>query len=120
MTERVFFGGGRQCGKTTKMLEWMRELSDIAAMDDSQPIPVMVCHSNDRAMQVYRLTWDESRRPTWAASWQFLGPDEVRGSNPWNRARIVLGIEDVDLMLQRLAGGFPVGAWSATTESVHV
>ena len=96
------------------MLAWMRELSDLAERDDTQPIPVMVCHTNQRAMQVYRSTFDEDDNPTWAASWQFLGPDEVRGSNP-HRSRIVYGIEDVDLWLSRLVEGGPVAAWSATT-----
>jgi hypothetical protein len=115
-TGRQFYGGGRQCGKTTKMLAWMKALSDLAAEDNTQPIPVMVCHSSQRAMQVYRSTFDDDDNPTWAVSWQFLGPDEIRGSNPHHRNRIVYGIEDVDLWLSRLVGGGPVQAWSATTE----
>ena len=115
-SERVFFGGGRQCGKTTKMLAWMRELSELAERDETQPIPVMVCPTPERAMQVYRSTFDAERNKTWAESWQFISASEVERSNPWQRKRIVVGIEDVDLLLQRFAGPFPVRAWSATTE----
>jgi hypothetical protein len=112
--ERVFYGGGRQCGKTTKMLQWMRGLTELSLRDESEPIPVMVCHTSERAMQLYRSTWDEDRNPTWASSWQFIGFDEVETYRPFHRNRVVLGFDDVDLLLHRFARHYPVGAWSAT------
>ncbi len=96
---------GRQQGKTTKMLEWMR-----AAPEDE--VRVLVSHTRARSMQLLRENPD-------LYSWQFVSSEEMlRGHTTHQaiRGRIVLGVDDLDLVLQRLLN-FPIGRISMTGES---
>lgn len=106
----------RQGGKTTEMLEWMK----AAAGDDSQH-RICVSHSEHEAMRLYLSTWDEDGNPTWAESWQFVGPREPFAERPWEgvlRGRgghIVLGLDNLDLLVGRYAG-WPVDIFTMTRE----
>lgn len=100
--------GDRQTGKTTAMLEWMRS----APRGEHR---VCVAHSRHEAMRLLRENPD-------LESWQFVSLDDVRDRTAFGgvlRGRggqVVLGIDNVDLIIQRVLA-WPVGAVSITTES---
>ena len=94
-------------GKTAAMLEWMR-----AAPEGEHR--VCVAFSNEEAMRLLRENRD-------LESWQFVGPDEPKNGGSWSAVlrgrggRIVLGVDNVDLWLQRQFR-FEVGAVSLTVD----
>lgn len=100
---------GRGGGKTTAMLEWMR----AAPVGDHR---VIVCHSNQYAMELLRLSRE---RELGLESWQFVGLQELQQGGGWEGVlygrggRIVLGVDNLDLMLPRLFG-WPVERITAT------
>jgi hypothetical protein len=99
--------GSRGTGKTMRMLAWMR-----AAPEGEHR--VLVAHSRDYAMQLYRDNPD-------LESWQFVGPEEVKpgawsGVTYRRGGRIVLGFDNLDLWLQRQMR-WEVGAVSLTAEN---
>jgi hypothetical protein len=103
MTE--IFVGKRRGGKTTVMLEWMR-----AAPDGEHR--VLVCHSGQEAMRLLHENPD-------LESWQFVGIDEVKppawsGVLLGRGGRVVLGIDNLDLILSRLIPWWEIGAVSLT------
>lgn len=120
MTDRPFVVGPqielivapRGGGKSTRLLEWMR-----AAPEGEHR--VCVSHTSDEAMRLYRSTFDTDDNPTWAESWQFIGANELfepgwsgavlRGRAP----RIVIGVDNLDLILSRIFG-WDVGAITLT------
>ena len=97
---------GRRGGKTTAMLEWMR-----AAPEGEHR--VCVAHSRDYAMRLLRENPD-------LESWQFVAPHDIT-PQAWSGVlrgrvgRIVLGIDNLDLILGPLLGQ-EVGAISVTVE----
>lgn len=96
---------GRQEGKTTKMLEWMRAASE----DETR---VLVVHNEMRAMTLHRENPDLD-------SWQFVGWEEmvkIRGRHATSvRGEVVLGIDDLDLLLTHQFA-HPIGRISITGE----
>lgn len=108
---------GRQEGKTTALLAWLR-----AAPPGEHRI--FVAHSALEAMRVYRSTWDEEDNPTDLESWQFVGLEEAT-RDAWGAVLacrggvVVLGIDNLDLVLQRLVG-WPVGALTMTAVPMEV
>lgn len=81
---------GRQRGKTTQMLQWLRE----APKGEHR---VIVSPTKEEAMRLLRENPD-------LASWQFVTIEETRSSyNAWSGVlhgrggRIVLGIDNLDL-----------------------
>ena len=108
MSEITFQIGGRQTGKTTAMLDWMQD----APEGDHR---VLVCHTGQEAMRLLR----ESReRGLDLESWQFVGYDELKPGT-WSGVlhgrggRVVLGVDNLDLILGRLLG-WPVERVTAT------
>jgi hypothetical protein len=97
---------GRREGKTKAMLDWMR-----AAPDGEHR--VCVAHSSEEAMRLLRENPD-------LESWQFVGPNEIT-KGAWSGVlfgrggRMVLGIDNLDLLLSRLVG-WEVGAVSITPD----
>ncbi len=97
---------GRQGGKTTRMLQWLREAPEGEHR-------VLVCHTEEDAMRVYRDNRDEFE------SWQFVGPNDLRDPGAWSGVlmgrggRIVLGLDNLDLLLRQWVR-WPVGRFSAT------
>jgi hypothetical protein len=90
----------RQSGKTTDLLAWVADAPEGEHR-------VFVTHSKEEAMRVYRENRDRFE------SWQFVGIDEVK-PGAWagviigRGGRVVLGLDNFDLMLERLVGR-PVG-----------
>ena len=98
MTERIFYGGGRQSGKTSKLLQWMREAPPGTNR-------WMICCNMDQVQFLNAKHPDLSGR--------FVTCETLKGRfNPW----VELCIDNVDLMFNYIAGPYPVKAWSATTE----
>ena len=105
-----FVAGGRQTGKTKRLLEWMK-----AAPEGERR--VIICHSRARAVDLRRECQNKGIP---VEEWQFCGPDEPRDrKGAWNDrmrrglGRVVFGVDDLDLILGGLIGG-PVGiaAWT--------
>lgn len=102
---------GRQCGKTSELLKWVRS----ALPDDPNPeLRVIVTHTRDRASQLRDNNPD-------LESWQFMSFDELRhpSRGTWDqlrgrRGRIVLGIDDLELSLTQMLPDFTVGAVTMT------
>lgn len=94
---------GRQTGRTESILQWMRQAPEGEHR-------VLVCHSSQEAMRVYRSTFDENNNPTEFESWQFIGANELGSPGMFSGVlrgrggRIVLGIDNLDLMLYRIFG----------------
>jgi hypothetical protein len=101
---------GRQEGKTTKMLQWLREAPEGEHR-------VLVCVSDREAMRLLR----ENVGPDSSLeSWQFVGPDEVdpdgwQGVLMGRGGTVVLGIDNIDLIVSHWLH-WPVGAISVTTQ----
>jgi hypothetical protein len=100
----------RQRGKTTALLEWARSAPEGEHR-------IVVCESEQRAMDLLREEYD---REDALESWQFVGIREVTPT-AWSGVlrgrggRVVLGIDDLDLVLHRLLGiGFVIGAIAMT------
>lgn len=85
---------GRQGGKTTAMLQWMREAPDGEAR-------IMVCHSLKEAAEMMKAHRE-------FASWQFVPIEDFRSPGVFSGVKltrkIVLGIDDLDRVLQRILG----------------
>lgn len=102
--ERRIIVTGRQGGKTTQMLQWVREAPEGEHR-------VLVCTHGSEAMRLLRENPD-------LESWQFVGLNEVK-LDAWSGVLfgrggyIVLGLDNIDLMLTGLLG-WPVGAMSMT------
>lgn len=110
--------GGRQSGKTTKMLEWMK-----AAPEDEHRI--CVASSTQESMRLLRLSRELGYE---FESWQFIGPSDM-SSNPlsdWSgvryhdrllgiKSRFVLGFDNLDILLQSWVP-YPVGLVTMTGE----
>lgn len=98
---------GRQGGKTEQMLAWLRDAPEGEHR-------VLVSHSREEAMRLLRDNADDLE------SWQFVTPEEVT-PDAWSGVllgrggRIVLGFDNLDLILPRLVGR-TVGAVSMTVE----
>lgn len=108
-----FWVADRGEGKTTALLEWMR-----AAPEGEHR--VMVCVSEQEAMRVYRSTWDEDDLPTDLESWQFVGwrevtPDAWRGVLTGRGGQVVLGIDNVEVILAMLFR-FPIDVTTMSTK----
>ena len=104
--------GGRQYGKTRKMLEWMTE-----APEDT--VRVFVSHTSEEAMRVLRLAREMELN---LESWQFIGMAELTYYNPFPmRAAVVrnfeFGFDNVDLVLQEMVRYWPVTMATMTGES---
>ncbi len=99
---------GRQQGKTTRMLEWMREVPTT----DGE-VRIGVFRDQDTAMRLLRENPD-------LHSWQFVCFDEVRRSGPRThtaiRGRVVLGIDDAEEVIRR-AFMWPVEYAVLTTDN---
>lgn len=98
----------RQQGKTTDLLAWMREAPEGEHR-------ICVSHARDRAMQLLRENPD-------LESWQFVTAEDLRGHGAFSGVlrgrggRVVLGVDDLDLVLSRLLG-WQVGLVTATVEA---
>jgi len=108
-----FHIGGRMSGKTDSMLEWLTEAPEGEHR-------VIVSVSSARAM---RLLSEARARELEVESWQFVGIDEVKhrtwsGVIAGRGGHIVLGLDDLDMMLYQLFG-WTVGRVSATGDLVH-
>lgn len=107
MTKRRMIVTGRGGGKTTQMLQWMRE----APQGEHR---IIVCPSGQEAMRLLRENPD-------LESWQFVSLEEVmdRDRAAWSGVlhgrggRVVLGLDNLDMMLDRLIY-WPVEAFSVT------
>lgn len=99
----------RQGGKTTKLLQWMRDAPDGEHR-------VMLCHSSSEAMRLLRHSRDQDMG---LESWQFVSSGDIT-DGAWSgvlRGRggsIVVGIDNLDMFLQHIVGGWPVGAVTMT------
>lgn len=100
--------GGRQQGKTTKMLEWMR-----AAPEGE--VRVLVSLDRERSMQLLRENPD-------LHSWQFVSVGEMARGRPnrmmAQRDLVVLGIDDLDVFIASQFT-YPVARVSLTGEYVE-
>lgn len=109
--------GGRTSGRTTALLERMRELT-VAG----ECTPVLICRSAEVAMTLYRRTFDQEGRPrpTWAASWQFVTRADlaVRRVGRLGYPDICWMVDDADHMLESLLG-VPVAlaTWEGPSEA---
>lgn len=103
--------GGRQTGKTTRLLDWLEKQTDGEHR-------VLVSHSRQRAMDLLRQARQEERV---VESWQFVSVDEVlRGTSSHQGVLlrggdIVLGVDDLDLTLSTFFS-FPVTRVTASAE----
>ena len=103
-----FHIGGRMSGKTDKMLQWL-----VDAPEDEHRVIVSI--SEARAMRLLR---EARMRELDVESWQFVGVEGIT-KRSWsgvlfNRGgHIVLGLDDLDMMLYQLFG-WPVHRVSAT------
>lgn len=77
----------RQMGKTTRMLQWMRE----APPGETR---ICVCPTQQAAMQLLRDNPD-------LHTWQFISLEEVRTGfvNRGGGRRLVYGLDNLDMML---------------------
>jgi hypothetical protein len=91
--------GGRKTGKTTLLLEWMKESTDR----------VMVCHSVEMCNVVWRrseemsLNLDRDR---------FVSLEQIRNGRLHGR-NVILGVDNLDLLLYSIFGA-PVRRITAT------
>lgn len=102
---------GRGQGKTTQMLQWMSEAPEA----QSDEIRVCVSPHPREAMRLLRLSREMGLG---LRSWQFVSIDELNASL-WSSVRgrrnIVLGFDNLELILSRLIPGpWPVRYASAT------
>jgi hypothetical protein len=103
----------RQMGKTTDLLAWMRRAPEGEHR-------VLVSHSREEATRLYRSTFSGNDNPTDLESWQFVGINEVlpgawSGVLRGRGGRVVLGIDNLDLVLPMLVGlPWPIGALTMT------
>lgn len=89
----------RQSGRTSRMIAWL-----LAAPEGEHR--VLVCHSHEEAMRQLR----ESRvERLGLESWQFVGPPPF-GAGAWSGVvrgrgeRVVLGVDNLDLLLPGMFG----------------
>lgn len=103
-----FHIGLRGAGKTYQMLQWAKDAPEGERR-------LIVCHSHARSMDLLR----ESReRDLGLESWQFLSVEQARnGAYSLARDQIVLGIDDLDLVLPQFFA-WPVARVAATGELV--
>jgi len=106
----------RQRGKTTALLEWARSAPEGEHR-------IIVCHTSARAMELLRAEYD---REDGLESWHFVGIEEVT-PEAWSGVlrglggTVVLGIDDLDLVLHRLLGiGWRIGAFTVTGVPMEV
>ena len=77
---------------------------------------VMLCHSSSEAMRLLRHSRDQDMG---LESWQFVSSGDIT-DGAWSgvlRGRggsIVVGIDNLDMFLQHIVGGWPVGAVTMT------
>ena len=106
----------RQRGKTTALLEWARR----APAGEHR---IIVCHTPQRAMDLLREEYD---REDGLESWQFVGIEEVvpeawSGVLRGRGGKVVLGIDDFDLVLHRLLSiNWRIGAFTVTGVPMEV
>jgi hypothetical protein len=97
----------RKTGKTTAMLEW-------ASHSPKGEARVIVTPTKEEAMSLLRRSRNEGYT---LSSWQFISVEEAR--RPSHAAiepgRVVLGLDDVDRMLQRMFH-FPVVRATASSD----
>lgn len=97
-------------GKTKLLLEWLKDAPEGEHR-------VLVSHTPEEAMRVYRSTRLDGEVSPFE-SWQFVGVQEIR-PGAWagvlygRGGRVVLGIDNIDLVLEKLIG-WPVGIVTAT------
>lgn len=89
----------RQGGKSSHLINWVRSAP-------GGTIRILVAHSEDEAMRLYRSTWDEDGNPTDLESWQFISWEDAtrpRGLAAVRRLRpddrIEFAIDNADLIL---------------------
>ena len=112
----------RQGGKSTHIINWMREAPQGIAR-------VAVCASAQEATRMYRSTWDEDGAPTDLESWQFLSWTEAAspGCLPAVRAagrfhHLEFAIDNADLILETLlsqAGVVSLATWNVESLKVN-
>lgn len=101
--EMCFDIGGRQSGKTTRLIDWM-----LAAPEGERR--VLVSHSRDEARRLEREY--RAEYPSGALqSWQFVTAGDLERLH--GHGRVVLAIDNLDLVLPQLVR-LPVGYVSAT------
>lgn len=100
--------GDRKTGKTTLLLEWMKEAPEGERR-------VMVCATQAMADVAYKrskemgLGFDRK---------QFTSYETIRRGYLRGWKDVVLGIDNIELMLSRLFDGYPVGRVTATGKDV--
>src|SRR4051794_6946593 len=108
--------GGRQSGKTERILEWMKNAPENVGR-------VMICESPDEAMRVYRSTFTKEGNPTDWESWQFvsarelLSPHIFEGILLGRKWTIELAIDNLDILIQR-SFRWPVGLVTMTNDKI--
>lgn len=99
-------------GKTTALLEWMRE-----APEDE--IRLFVAVTGAEAQRVYRSTLSAHEdQPRWAQPWQFIGFGELAALGAQSgrgRKQIVLGVDNIEMVLARMFH-YPVEVVTASTQ----
>lgn len=101
--------GGRQVGKTKRMLDW----AEAAPEGEHR---VIVSATEHQAMDLLRRSRKEERK---LESWQFVGVQELKGNQIFSGVimgrggQIVLGIDNLDLIVGNWFQ-FRVGRVSAT------
>lgn len=103
-------------GKTPRLLEWMRS----APVNEWR---VGVFHSLEEAHRQMRAAYERGDIPDTYETWQFVALDDVLSGDGallsgvnLRGGRIVLGLDNLDLMLRRLIQGWPVGLVTLTDE----
>lgn len=103
-------------GKTSRLLEWMQS-------GPENEWRVGVFHSLQEAHNQMRAAYERGEIPDTYETWQFIALDDVLYSDGsllsgvhLRGGRIVFGIDNLDLMLSRLFGRWPIGMVTMTED----
>lgn len=109
----------RGAGKTPQLLDWMRG-GDLVG-----EIRIGVFHSLEEQHRQFRAAYERGEIPSVFESWQFVSITEVtEGSSAFlsgvklRYQPIVLGIDNLDLMLPGLLHGWSIGMVTMTNDAV--
>lgn len=101
----------RRGGKTTALLEWLREPTD------PDEVRVFVAHTRHEAMAMLRQEYKDAERTGRPPleSWRFVSYDEATRPGCWAaiRGTIVIGIDNADIILETILRR-PVAALTCT------
>ena len=98
----------RRGGKTHRLLEWMRSAPDGEHR-------VMLCFSAHDAMRLWRQVREQEGNTL--ESWQFVSAGDIK-DGAWSGVlrgrggRIVIGVDNADMILQRMLEPWTLGAVS--------